>query len=101
MLLASLQVIEAGTGSGSLSHSILRTIYPTGHLYTFDFHEDRVKMANQEFKEHKLESWVTCCHRDVCNEGFGMENCADAVFLDLPNPWVVIPFAYSALRSTG
>ena len=34
-----------GTGSGSLSHSIVRAIKPTGHLHTFDFHEKRVESA--------------------------------------------------------
>ena len=32
-------VIESGTGSGSLSHSIARTIAPNGRLRTFDFHK--------------------------------------------------------------
>lgn len=39
------KVIEAGTGSGSLSHCIARSISPSGCLYTFDFHQQRVKMA--------------------------------------------------------
>ena len=39
------KVIEAGTGSGSLSHCIARSIAPNGCLYTFDFHQQRVKMA--------------------------------------------------------
>ena len=39
------KVIEAGTGSGSLSHCIARSIAPNGYLYTFDFHQQRVKMA--------------------------------------------------------
>ncbi len=28
-----------------MSHAILRTIAPSGHLYTFEFHEQRAKMA--------------------------------------------------------
>ena len=45
-------VIESGTGSGSLSHSILRTIAPNGHLHTFDFHQERVDLARKEFQNH-------------------------------------------------
>lgn len=37
-------VCEAGTGSGSLSHAILRAIGPAGKLHTFDFHKERVKV---------------------------------------------------------
>ena len=38
-------VTYLGTGSGSMSHAIMRTIAPTGHLYTFEFHEQRAKIA--------------------------------------------------------
>ena len=43
-------VIEAGTGSGSLSHSIARTIAPNGKLFTFDFNQKRVEIAREEFR---------------------------------------------------
>lgn len=46
-------------------------------------------------------SFVTCRHRDVCGTGFDLENVADAVFLDLPSPWLVIPFAKKALKDQG
>ena len=44
-LMSSLVVAILGTGSGSLSHAIARTIAPTGHLFTFEFHEQRHKIA--------------------------------------------------------
>jgi len=91
-------VIESGTGSGSLSHSFLRTIAPTGHLHTFDFHEQRVTLARKEFEKHKLGDLVTVKQRDVCQNGFDLENVADAVFLDLPHPWDAIPHAKRALK---
>lgn len=50
---------SSGTGSGSLSHYFMRAIKPLGHLHTFDFHENRVQQARDEFKAHGLEKFVT------------------------------------------
>ncbi|ODM96915.1 tRNA (adenine(58)-N(1))-methyltransferase catalytic subunit TRMT61A [Orchesella cincta] len=94
-------VIEAGTGSGSLSHAFIRTVYPTGHLYTFDFHEKRADQAREEFQKHGLNSWVTVGHRDVISDGFDVEKPADAVFLDLPKPWEVVPHVQRSLKRGG
>uniref|UniRef100_T1J461 tRNA (adenine(58)-N(1))-methyltransferase n=1 Tax=Strigamia maritima TaxID=126957 RepID=T1J461_STRMM len=95
------KVCEAGTGSGSLSHAILRTIYPDGHLYTFDFHAQRVEVAKQEFVQHGFEQMVTAQSRDVVSDGFGMEGIVDAVFLDLPLPWEVVPSAAKVMKLNG
>ncbi|KAJ2742111.1 tRNA (adenine-N(1)-)-methyltransferase catalytic subunit trm61, partial [Coemansia pectinata] len=91
-------VIESGTGSGSFSHSLARTIAPTGHLYTFEYHELRVETAKKEFIEHNLTDIVTIEHRDVLANGFGKVGIADAVFLDLPAPWDAVAAAKEALR---
>lgn len=92
-------VFEAGTGSGSLSHAIARTIAPDGKLYTFDFHEERVAIAREEFKVHGIDHIVQCDHRDVCSDGFGLSNVADALFLDLPHPWQATVFAKETLKA--
>lgn len=96
-------VIEAGTGSGSLSHAIIRAVKEHGHLYTFDFHEARVQAATEEFTKHGFKEYVTAQHRDVCTDGFTEElnGKADAIFLDLPNVYVGIKHAAKALKSTG
>ena len=46
----------SGTGSGSVSHSIVAAVAPTGHLYTYDFHEVRLKEAR----------YVVCLHSSSC-----------------------------------
>ncbi|EFX75994.1 hypothetical protein DAPPUDRAFT_306325 [Daphnia pulex] len=94
-------IVESGTGSGSLSHAILRAIAPTGHLHTFDFHQQRVEIVTQEFSDHGWEPFVTAKQRDACKDGFDLENVADAVFLDLPNPWLAIPHSVKALKKSG
>ncbi|KAJ3632109.1 hypothetical protein Zmor_022090 [Zophobas morio] len=96
-------VIEAGTGSGSISHAFARVIMPHGHLYTFDFHQPRVDLAREEFFAHGLAELVSCQHRDVVAEGFGQDllEKADAVFLDLPTPWLAIEHVIGVFRKSG
>jgi tRNA (adenine57-N1/adenine58-N1)-methyltransferase len=92
-----------GTGSGSLSHALIRCIKPQGHLYTFDFHEYRVAVAHEEFKAHGIGQFVSVKQRDVCQDGFGTElnGKADALFLDLPHPWEAVPHAVATIKDVG
>ena len=94
-------VVESGTGSASLSHALIRTVYSHGHLHTFEFHEGRAQMARDEFAAHQLAEHVTVYHRDVCNDGFALSGVANAVFLDLPSPWKALASAKQAMRAEG
>lgn len=48
-------------------------------------------------------SFMFCIYRDVCQNGFSddVTGKADAVFLDLPHPHLVVPFAIKALKPSG
>ncbi|XP_032963695.1 tRNA (adenine(58)-N(1))-methyltransferase catalytic subunit TRMT61A isoform X2 [Rhinolophus ferrumequinum] len=94
-------VCESGTGSGSVSHAIIRTIAPTGHLHTVEFHQQRAEKAREEFQEHGVGRWVTVHNQDVCRSGFGVSHMADAVFLDIPSPWEAVGHAWDALKVEG
>lgn len=96
-------VLESGTGSGSLSTSLARAVAPMGHVYTFDFHEQRAISAREDFEKTGVSSLVTVGVRDIQGEGFPDEfvGQADAVFLDLPQPWLAIPSASKMLKPDG
>lgn len=97
-----MKVAETGTGSGSLTTSIARTLGCSGRLHTFEFNEARVAAAKEDFKALGLNEVVTVHHRDTCKEGFMNhgedDKLFDAVFLDLPQPWLAIPHAKTALK---
>jgi len=92
------KVIEAGTGSGSFSHSVARTIGSSGHLWSYEFHEARATKAREEFARHGMADVVTLTHRNACKDGFTVTDCVDSVFLDLPAPWDAVEHAKKALR---
>lgn len=96
-------VVESGTGSGSLSHSILRACLPNGFLHTFEFNETRANEARREFEEHGFGNNVRVYNRDVCQDGFNEElnNSIDACMLDLPRTWDAIEHAHRVLKSDG
>lgn len=80
---------------------MLRSIAPTGHLYTVEFHQQRADKAAEEFREHKVGHLVTVLNQDVCKDGFGVSGVADAVFLDIPSPWEAVVHARSAIKKQG
>lgn len=96
-------VLESGTGSGSLSTHFIRAVLPTGRLHTFEFHAGRAAQAREEFVDNNFGDAVTVECRDVCADGFGeaLRGTADAVFLDLPKPWLAVPHAIDALKCDG
>ncbi|XVF58033.1 hypothetical protein PTKIN_Ptkin07bG0029900 [Pterospermum kingtungense] len=96
-------VLESGTGSGSLTTSLARAVAPAGHVYTFDFHEQRAASARDDFERTGISTLVTVGVRDIQNEGFPDEfaRLADSVFLDLPQPWLAIPSARKMLKQDG
>lgn len=104
-----LTVIESGTGSGAMSTALMRAVAPTGFLHTFEFNESRATKAAAEFARNGLADLVRVTHKDVCGKGhdaeggFGEElrGQADAVLLDLPEPWLAVKFAEDALKPDG
>jgi tRNA (adenine57-N1/adenine58-N1)-methyltransferase len=90
-------IVEAGTGSGGLTTALAWSVGPQGRIYSYDRREDMQNLARQNLERIGLEAQVTLKLRDV-NDGFD-ETDADALFLDLPDPHLVLPQARLALRN--
>ncbi|KAF2652637.1 tRNA methyltransferase complex GCD14 subunit [Lophiostoma macrostomum CBS 122681] len=65
-----------------------------GGVYSYEFHAPRAKQLQVEVNEHGLSSTVKVTNRDVYEDGFCLEDeeapDADAIFLDLPAPWLAL-----------
>ena len=108
-------IIEAGAGSGSFTHAAARAVfngYPEDHeaadvensgpfvrrgkVWSFEFHEQRAEKLKVELHDHGLGGIVGLTHRDVYKDGFVASGeskpaiAADAIFLDLPAPWLAL-----------
>jgi len=96
-------IVEAGTGSGSLSSSFARALRPGGKLHTFEYHEERQRQAAADFERYGFQDVIISEHGDVCSCGFvGVPDAiADGIFLDLPAPWQAIPHADRCLIDGG
>jgi tRNA (adenine57-N1/adenine58-N1)-methyltransferase catalytic subunit len=59
--------------------------------------------CRDDFERIGISNLVTAGVRDIQGEGFPEEfaGLADAVFLDLPQPWLAIPSAAKMLRHDG
>ncbi len=91
-----MRVVEIGTGSGAFTILLAQLVGPGGRVYTFDRRED--------FLENALENIARAGLRDRVEAGvleagapFPVEGEVDAVFIDLPEPWLAVSPAYSVL----
>ena len=106
-------VLESGTGSASLTHSLVRAVSNNscdnndrkGHVFTFEFNESRANAARDEIDENGLREFCTVTHRDIETNGFpkNLESSkiADAVFLDLPGPYKCVESSAKCLKKDG
>jgi len=91
------KIIEAGTGSGSLTALIAQLVKPNGHVYTYDINKKFLKTAKKNLRRVDAFDYVTFVNSDA-RKGFD-ESDADGVMIDLADPWNVVTHAYDSLKS--
>ncbi len=92
-------VLEAGTGSGSLTTALAFAVGPTGSVISYDNRPAMQALALKNLERVGLAERVTFKLRNI-QEGFDETN-VDALFLDVANPYDYILQARQALKLGG
>lgn len=94
------RVLEAGTGSGSVTIALMRAVGETGRVYSYDVRQDMIDQARANVTAMNPDHpYVTFKLGDVY-EGFDEEDL-DRIVLDLPEPWRVAGHASNSLVPGG
>jgi tRNA (adenine57-N1/adenine58-N1)-methyltransferase len=92
-------VMEAGTGSGSMTTALSFAVGPQGRVISYEIKPDVQNLARKNLTRFGLESRVDFKLRDI-GQGFD-ETEVDAFFLDVPNPYDYAAQVRAALKPGG
>lgn len=92
-------VMEAGTGSGSMTTALAFAVGPQGRVISYEVKPDVQNLARKNLTRFGLESRVDFKLRDIV-QGFD-ETAVDAFFLDVPNPYDYAGQVRAALKPGG
>lgn len=93
------KVMEAGTGSGSMTSALAYAVGPEGCVVSYEVKQDVQNLARKNLARFGLDSRVDFKLRDIA-QGFD-ETEADSFFLDVPNPYDYIEQVRGALKPGG
>jgi tRNA (adenine57-N1/adenine58-N1)-methyltransferase len=93
------RIVEAGTGSGAMTLALARHVQPTGRVYSYEEREELQLNARKNLERAGLLPFVDLKVRDI-RAGFD-EHDADALFLDVREPWLFLAQAHAALKPGG
>ena len=92
-------VLEAGTGSGSMTVALAYAGGPQGHVVSYERRPEFQALARKNLERLGLDGRVNFKLGDIA-DGLAETN-VDALFLDLPNPWDYILQVRGALKPGG
>ena len=93
------KVMEAGTGSGSMTTALAFAVGSQGHIISYEVKPDVQNLARKNLTRFGLDSRVDFKLRDI-QDGFD-ETDSDSFFLDVPNPYDYLRQVREALKPGG
>jgi tRNA (adenine57-N1/adenine58-N1)-methyltransferase len=85
------------TGSGALAMVLAKLVAPDGMVFSYERREEFIENAKRNIERAGYLQNVKFYCRDVAIKGF-TEQAIDAVFLDVPEPWAIVPKATDVLK---
>jgi tRNA (adenine57-N1/adenine58-N1)-methyltransferase len=92
-------VVEVGAGSGAMTLALAHAVGPNGRVVTYDVRPDFLEQARRNVAAAGLAGSVEFKIGDA-RAGIA-ERGADAVILDIPDPWEAVGSSSEALRPCG
>jgi tRNA (adenine57-N1/adenine58-N1)-methyltransferase catalytic subunit len=92
-------VVEAGTGSGSMTTALAYAVGPEGRVVSYEVKPDPQNLARKNLTRFGLDSRVDFKLRDI---GQGLDETeVDSFFLDVPNPYDYMGQVRATLKPGG
>jgi tRNA (adenine57-N1/adenine58-N1)-methyltransferase len=91
-------VVEAGSGSGALTIALARSVGETGRVISYDIREDFLAVARENVRRAGLSERVEFRQGDARIE---IAAEADAIVLDMLDPWNAVHSAHRSLKPCG
>ena len=94
------KVVEAGSGSGSLTITLSEMVGENGHVDSYDIRQDMSLAAKSNLKKYNPDYSNVSFHIGDVSEAIPHHN-VDSLILDLPEPWNVVDSAAQCLKLGG
>lgn len=95
------KVIEVGAGSGGLTTALLCATGPDGHVLTVEFKEENAKRAGRNVSRTGLDGHWSYVIGDAREVALDIDWQADALTMDMPDPWLALDNLEPHLRAGG
>ena len=94
------KIIEAGTGSGTVTSIMGIFCKPNGQVHSFDIRDIAIKQARKNIKMFNVDDNCSVKLMNICEEELNLQNI-DFVLLDLATTWEAIPKLVHNLNPNG
>lgn len=95
------RVIEVGAGSGGLTTALLHAVAPTGKVLTLELKEENALRAKKNVSRVGLDAYWSYQIGDAREMPVDVDWKADALTMDMPDPWLALENLQQHLRPGG